>query len=109
MTAQKTDRAKSRIVRPLRGGQVTIPAEFRRELGIDDGTLLQVTLDGEELRLRPVRPEARAGNNEWFRSLYEFFAPVRDEALARGYTEDEINRVIDEAAAQVRRERRTGG
>ena len=34
----------SRIVRPLRGGQITIPAEFRKELGITEESVLQVTL-----------------------------------------------------------------
>ena len=38
----------SKIVRQLRGGQITIPAEFRKRLGID--SLLQMTLAGDELR-----------------------------------------------------------
>ena len=34
-------RPMTRIVRPLRGGQITIPAEFRRELGITEESVLQ--------------------------------------------------------------------
>jgi bifunctional DNA-binding transcriptional regulator/antitoxin component of YhaV-PrlF toxin-antitoxin module len=109
MAAQVVDQPRTRIVRPLRGGQMTIPVEFRRELGIDDETLLQVTLEGGELRIRPMRPEERAGNNEWFRGLYALFAPVRDEAVAREYSEEEIDRAIDEAVTEVRRVRRTRG
>ena len=41
MVASKT---KSRTVHVLRGGQITIPIEFRRELGIEEDSLLQVTL-----------------------------------------------------------------
>lgn len=44
----------SKIVRSLRGGQVTIPAAFRRELGIGDDTMLRMTLADGELRIKPV-------------------------------------------------------
>ena len=50
--AQTTISEKSRLVRPLRGGQITIPAEFRKQLGLDESSLLRVTLDGGELRLQ---------------------------------------------------------
>lgn len=42
----------------------------------------------------------------WLRELYEYFAPVRQEAIDKGYTEEEINTWIDEAIAEVRAERR---
>jgi bifunctional DNA-binding transcriptional regulator/antitoxin component of YhaV-PrlF toxin-antitoxin module len=34
------DKGRARLVKPLRRGQITIPIEFRRELGITDDTLL---------------------------------------------------------------------
>ena len=100
---------RSRIVRPLRGGQITIPAEFRRELGIREDSVLQVTLDGDELRIRRLGVSNRAEDASWFKDLYDLFAPVRQEAEAKGYTEQQINDVIDEAVAAVRRERRARG
>lgn len=42
--------------------------------------------------------------SSWLRELYEYFAPVREEALEKGHTEDEINTVIDEAVRAVRAE-----
>lgn len=104
-----TEQRKTRIVRPLRGGQITIPIEFRCELGIEDDTELQITLDGDELRVRRLVTAERAGNNDWFGALYDLFAPAREEAIEKGYTEQEINDAIDEAAAAVRRERRGHG
>jgi AbrB family looped-hinge helix DNA binding protein len=75
---------KSRTVHVLRGGQITIPIEFRRELGIDDASLMQVTLtEHGELTLRPV--ETKRKGSEWFRDLYEAFAPVRQEAIDKVY------------------------
>ena len=100
------DRA-SKLVRPLRGGQITIPAEFRRKLGITEDTMLRVTLEDEGLRLTPVRmetAEARAGS-QWLRELYEYYAPVRDEILASGASEEEVNADIDAAIAAYRAER----
>src|SRR5437867_3979089 len=90
----------TRVVRSHGRGQLTIPAEFRRKLGITDDSLLQVTLDDGELRVRPV--EDKVGS-PWLREVYEMFAPARAEASR--YTEEEVNADIDEALAAVRRAR----
>jgi bifunctional DNA-binding transcriptional regulator/antitoxin component of YhaV-PrlF toxin-antitoxin module len=93
----------SRVVRSQRGGQVTIPADFRRALGIDGESLLQLTLVQGELRIRPVHDQDkdRAPGSSWLREAYEAFAPIREE-LAEKYSEDEINTAIDEAVRAVR-------
>ena len=53
----------TKIVRPLRSGQITIPAEMRRRLGITEQTLMQLTLEGSELRIRPVKTVETAGGS----------------------------------------------
>jgi transcriptional pleiotropic regulator of transition state genes len=45
-----------RVVRVTSKGQVTIPSEVRSALGIDEGSYLEVTEEGEEIRLRKVMP-----------------------------------------------------
>lgn len=92
----------TKIVHPLRGGQITIPAEFRRRLRITDDTLLQVTLEGHELRIKPLQVGDRASGSLWLKELYDLFAPVREEA--KQYSEEEINDAIDEAIREVRAE-----
>ena len=92
----------SRLVRPLRSGQITIPAEFRKKLGIGEDTMLQMTLDGGELRLKPVRVAEAVAGSPWLRELYDYFAPVRQEAIDKGYTEEEINADIDAAVKASR-------
>ena len=99
-----TDDRATKLVRTLRKGQITIPDEFRRRLGIEENSLLQVTLDQGELRLKPVVVHEQAQGSPWLRELRDYFAPVRQEAEERGYTDDDINRWIDEALAAVRRE-----
>lgn len=104
----RPERSQTRLVRALRGGQITIPIEFRRDLGISPDSMLQITREGDELRLTPVQTATLHGDATWFRDLIELFAPIRAEAVERGYTEDEINGWIDEAVAAARAERSDG-
>jgi len=89
----------TQIVRPLRRGQVTIPTEFRRRLGIGDDSLLRLTLRRGVIEIEPVVAMPAAGN-EWARELYRQFGDVRREATE--LSEAEIDARIDEAVAEVR-------
>ena len=48
----RNDDVLTKVIRPVRSGQITIPAEFRERLGIDADTLLQISLVSGELRIR---------------------------------------------------------
>lgn len=101
-----TDRRRmTKIVRSLRGGQITLPVEFRRELGIEDDSLLQVTLEADELRLRPVTitTVSRAA----LRDLYQQFAPIREQIVTQKISEEEVNADIDAALRAVRQQHPT--
>jgi len=89
----------TRIVRPLRRGQLTIPAEFRQRLGIGDDTLLQLTLREGKIEVVPVAATPIAGM-AWARELYAMFAPIRKEAQAMD--EAEVDALISEAIDEVR-------
>ena len=82
----------SKVVRAWTKGQVTIPDEYRSDLGTGAHTLLRIGVEGCELRGLP-----------WLRELCEHFAPMRQE-VEKADT-DEINVWIDDALAAVRRER----
>lgn len=90
----------TRIVRQLRGGQITIPADYRRRLGITDDSLLQMSAEAGELRIKPVRATNQAGS-DWIKDLYDLFAPVR--AQATKHSEEEVNTAIDKAVQAVRK------
>jgi AbrB family looped-hinge helix DNA binding protein len=94
------NRPETRIVKQLRSGQVTIPADFRKELGIADNSFLQITMIQGELRIKPVRVTERAAGSAWVKELYNYFAPARQEAA--NYSEEEINADIDAAVHEVR-------
>jgi AbrB family looped-hinge helix DNA binding protein len=93
------NRPLTRVVRPLRRGQLTIPAEFRRRLGIADDTLLQLTLQEGKIEITPV-VATPAAEMAWARELYSMFAPVRQEA--QELEEAEIDALIDEVVDEVR-------
>lgn len=90
----------TRIVRPLRGGQITIPVEFRQALNLDKYDMLQVTLEGDELRIRPVAVAEVETGSDWLFDLYLLFAPARQQAAA--YTEEQVNADIDAVLADIR-------
>jgi AbrB family looped-hinge helix DNA binding protein len=89
----------TRIMRPLRRGQLTIPAEFRRRLGIGDDTLLQLTLHEGKIEIVPVTATPITGM-AWARELYAMFAPIRKEAQTMD--EAQVDALIDEAIDEVR-------
>ena len=99
----------TRLVRPLRGGQVTIPAEFLRQLGIDEHTMLQMRLDNGELHIKPVHLTETSERAPWLQDLYAYFEPVRQEILDRDISEAEINTDIDAAIEAVRAGQRSDG
>ena len=66
----------TKLVRPLSRGQITIPVEFRKKLGIDANTILSLALRGNKIEITP--------------------AIVRevDEEELREYTDEEISQFL---------------
>lgn len=89
-----------KIVKVLRNGQVTIPKDIREELGVETGGMLAFDLNDGKLTVETVDVTERTRGSPWLKELYELFEPVR-EAL-KDVPEDEINKWIDEAVAEVR-------
>jgi AbrB family looped-hinge helix DNA binding protein len=85
-----TTKDLTRIVRPRAKGQITIPAEFRERLGIDEGSFLQMRLRGSTIELTPLRLESES------KVLRDFSRKELDAFLR----EDKIDR---RTAARVRR------
>ena len=82
-------RQTSKIVRSLPKGQITIPAQFRERLGIDQDSLLNIILLEDRLEVVPVR----IGEQE---SLREY----TDEEIKSFLQEDKID---PETAGKVRK------
>ena len=90
----------SQLVRSLRSGQITLPAAFRRALRLDEAMFLQVTLQGDELRIRAYAPDKLETGSDWLRDVYWLFRPVRRDAA--DVPDQDINTAIDQAIAHLR-------
>ena len=104
---QTTDQANT-LLRLVRADQVGIPQEFREALGIEETTrLFLLAVDGR-LHVIPVQSDQNpsARGSPGLRALYDYFAPVREEILASGITQEELFADIDAAIAAVRAEKR---
>ncbi|MCL4384891.1 MAG: AbrB/MazE/SpoVT family DNA-binding domain-containing protein [Actinobacteria bacterium] len=72
------EKLMTKLVRPLSRGQITIPIEFRKKLGIDSNTILSLALKGNKIEIVP--------------------AIVRevDEEELREYTDKEISQFLQD-------------
>ena len=68
----------TKLVKPLSRGQITIPVEFRKKLGIDTNTILNLVLKGNKIEITPA-----------------IVREVSDEDL-REYTDSEISQFLKE-------------
>lgn len=75
---EKVKKTQVRYIKVLPRGQVTIPNDIRKALGIEEGGVLSLEVKGESIIMAPLRPSAKAG-----------------EAL-RSYTKAEIDRFLEE-------------
>lgn len=99
---------RKKVVRPLRDGRLVIPTEYREALGLDGDGVLTMTLVDGELRIRKASESEKSEVSDWLQELYDYFAPVREEIVAMGLSEEEVNADIDAAVRAVRAERGRG-
>ena len=66
----------TKLIKPLSRGQITIPIEFRKKLGINSSTILNLSLKGNKIEIVPAKIQE-----------------VGDEDL-REYTDEEISQFL---------------
>ena len=72
------EKLMTKLVRPLSRGQITIPIEFRKKLGIDTNTILSLALRGNKIEITPA-----------------IVLEVDEEDL-REYTDEEISQFLQD-------------
>lgn len=70
------------IIKPLAKGQVTIPASFRKELGVKENTLFQAELKEDGVFLKPI-------NLDWKEKYIRQFS---DEEIKEWLKEDKLDK-----------------
>lgn len=84
------------LVRMLRGGQVTLPADARKALNLSEGDYLDLEVSAGAVTLKPVSVIDRAAAD---RQLERILSRVRYVGPKPAPTEDEI---MDLAVSEVR-------
>lgn len=86
------------LVKIIRHGQITLPAELRRALNLAEGDYLEVELEDGRIVLKPKTVLDR---NEAIQKLHELMDRV--QARNEEFSEEEVEREIQEAIQAVRR------
>lgn len=73
----------SKHISPTVRGQITIPKGIRKELAITPKTKLRIYVENNRIVIEPVS------------NLDLLFQDIEEEAKAKGYTREELNREID--------------
>lgn len=79
-TATRTDRKTVRT-KVTQGGRVVIPADMRRKLGIEIGSDVNLTLDGNSVRILTQKESIRRAQ-ALFRELVPEGTSLADELIA---------------------------
>lgn len=87
------------LVRMLRGGQITLPAEARRALKLSEGAYLDLQVTNGTATLRPVDVVDRA---EADRQLDAILSRVRYTGPEPRPSEDELMEMVVEEIASLR-------
>jgi len=95
----KTKRAKNMpLVKVIRHGQITIPKELRKALGIEEGDLLEVELK----KSRMIIKHKAVVDKEFTRR--KFFPIVEKmQAGAKNANEQEVDQLIEKAIGKTRK------
>jgi AbrB family looped-hinge helix DNA binding protein len=93
------------LVRMLRGGQVTLPAEARRALKLSEGDYLDLEVKGGTVTLKPVTVIDRA---EADRQLDAILGRVKYVGPEPPPSEDEVMDMVADEVREVRAEHAKG-
>ena len=72
-------------------GQVSIPAEVRRELGLEKGSKLLVIAEGENILLKKI------DGSMLDKSLEEILQPMWDQAEDAGLSQEDAEELVHES------------
>ena len=86
--------------------QVTIPAKLREQVDLHEGDLMEASVAGDGILLRPKEVVDRDAIADEIAAIFARIKPSPEDAAR---SEDEIMQDAIEVIAKARRERRDGG
>lgn len=91
------------IIKLLRGGQLTLPAEVRKEAQLTDGDLLEVSCAKGTIMIKPI---VAMSSDEARKRIGALLTKSQRAAAASGMSEEAITKLVEEEIAAVRAEQR---
>jgi AbrB family looped-hinge helix DNA binding protein len=86
------------LVKVIRNGQITLPKELRKALGIEEGDLLEVKLSESGLVIKPKVPiDRELAKDRFFQMVEEFRESVKD------VDPEELDEALKEAVAEAKK------
>jgi len=85
------------LVKIIRHGQITLPAKFRKALGLREGDYLEVEMERDRIILKP---KVILDREEAIKKLHELMDKV--QARNTDFSEEEVERDVAEAIQAVR-------
>ena len=89
------------LVKVIRHGQITLPADLREELDIKEGDYLEAELEGKTIVLRP---KVLLDREDAIKALHKIMTEVQSQT--RDIDPEVIEQEVDEAIREVREQRR---
>lgn len=71
-------------------GQVVIPSEIRKEMGLEEGTKLMVFSDGVNLLMKPIMPPSPASFKKLIQDSHRY---AKEAGLKKSDVEEAIQKV----------------
>ena len=89
------------LVKVKRFAQVTIPADIREKAHIEQGDLVDISFDNNQIIITPKRVSDK--NMDWARKFDEVLGSVRKSAKRAGITAKRIDEAIKTARRSTRK------
>lgn len=101
MKTRPPKEASMPIIKMLRGGQVTLPQELRKEAQLQEGDLIEVCVEQGKITLKPVVTLTPDEDRQRLRALL-----AKSRKSASNMSEEDIANLVDEEVKAVRAEQR---
>ena len=88
------------LVKVIRHGQITLPADLREKLDIEEGDYLEAELEGKAIVLRP---QMLLNREDAVKALHQIMSDVQGQT--KGVGPEVIEREVAEAVREVRKQK----
>jgi len=91
------------VVKLLRGGQLTLPAELRKAINLAEDDMLEAEIEDGMITLKPVVTLSPQEAKAQLKALF-----TQSRKAASSYSEEELEQLVSDSIEEVRKAKRQG-